>query len=458
MTRSELMRSAERIFRAGLARVDPSAMLHERLRLDHCARGGTLVIELEEGTRTIDLDRFERILVFGAGKASARMALGLESVLGERIEGGLVVVKDGYSERLNRIDLIEASHPVPDDRSVTAAEKMLALARSGDEKTLFIGLFSGGGSSLLCLPAPGLALDDKAEATRLLVSCGADIGEINCVRKHLSSIKGGRLAAALGQASALVLMLSDVIGDDPAVIASGLTAPDPTSFADAQAVIEHYGLASRMPPAVMRHLAAGLRGEIDETPKPGSPVFDRISTVLIGSNRQALAAASFEAGRLGYTTLILGSRFEGEARELGRFFFSLAESVHTEGLPLAPPACIIAGGETTVTVKGSGRGGRNQEMALAFLAAAERRSQILEQCCFLSAGSDGSDGPTEAAGAFACRSVLDAAHTAGLNPRKYLEQNDSNGFFSRTEGLFITGPTNTNVCDLQILLVGRPGA
>jgi hydroxypyruvate reductase len=449
-------------------------MLHERLRLEGGASGGAsdgasglvtggerngaLCIELEEGIRRIDLEGFDRIVVFGAGKASARMALGLESVLGNRIDGGLVVVKDGYSEKLHRIDLVEASHPVPDHRSMAAAERILDLARSGDEKTLFIGLLSGGGSSLLCLPSPGLSLEDKAEATGLLVSCGADIGEINCVRKHLSSIKGGRLAAALGKATSLVLVLSDVVGDDPAVIASGLTAPDPTSFADAQAVIERYGLASRMPPAVMRHICAGLRGEIEETPKAGDPAFDRIETIVIGSNRQALAAASSEARRLGYNTLVLGSRFEGEARELGRFFFSLADGISSENSPLAPPACIISGGESTVTVKGPGRGGRNQEMALAFLAAAEKKPQVLAECCFLSAGSDGSDGPTEAAGAFACSEVFASARAQGLSCRAYLAQNDSYGFFSRAEGLLVTGPTNTNVCDLQILLVGGHGA
>jgi glycerate 2-kinase len=451
MNLTESMRDAESVFRAGIRRVDPLPMIEDLLRLE----GSSLRIGVEGAGEPIDLGRFDRVLAFGAGKASARMALGLESVLGDRLEGGLVVVKDGYTEKLRRIEAIEAAHPLPDRRSKAAAEALLALARSGDERTLFIGLVSGGGSSLLCLPAPGLELEDKMAATRLLVSCGADIGEVNCVRKHLSAIKGGRLASAFGRASAVTLMLSDVMGDDPGVIASGPTAPDATSFADAVAVVERRGLGGSMPPAVMRLLESGSRGEAEETPKPGDPVFDRVANIVIGSNRQALGAATEEARRLGYDCLVLGSRFEGEAKELGRFFLSLARGAREDGLPVAPPACIVAGGETTVTIRGTGKGGRNQEMALAFLAAAERSQRALADSCFLSAGTDGTDGPTDAAGAFACPEILASAEAAGLSASAYLADNDSYDYFSKAGGLLITGPTNTNVCDIQVLIVGR---
>jgi hydroxypyruvate reductase len=448
---TDAMRDAEGVFRAGLSRADPSGMVRGALRLE----GSSLAASAEGAEARIELGDFNRVLAFGAGKASARMALALEEVLGERLSGGIVVVKDGHREELRRVRAIEAAHPFPDARSRAAAEATLELARSGDERTLFIGLVSGGGSSLLCLPAPGLSLEDKAEATRLLVSCGADIREINCVRKHLSAIKGGRLAAAFGKARVLNLVLSDVVGDDLGVIASGLTAPDPTTFRDALAIIEARGLGRSMPAATLRVLEAGAGGAIEETPKPGSAAFERVTNLVIGSNRQALLAAAEEARRLGYGALVLGSRLEGEARELGRVFLALARGIREDGLPLGAPACLLAGGESTVTLRGGGRGGRNQEMALAFLAAAETDPRALDGICFLSAGSDGTDGPTDAAGAFACPEILDSALAAGASPSAYLADNDSYGFFSRVGGHLVTGPTRTNVCDLQVLLA-RP--
>jgi glycerate 2-kinase len=450
MIRTEQMRDAERIFRSGIRRVDPYEMTRKILRLD----GSTLILGTEGAERAVDLGRYDRVIALGVGKASARMALGLESVMEDRLDGGLVVVKEGYSERLRRIDILESSHPIPDERSLAAAEAILSIARSGDERTLFIGLVSGGGSSLLCLPIEGLGLEDKKAAARLLVSCGADIGEINCVRKHLSAIKGGKLAAAIGKASAVNLMLSDVIGDDIGTIASGPTAPDPTSFSDALGVVERYGLRDSMPVSAMKALESGARGELAETPKPGSAAFARSLNLVIGSNRLALAAAEEEARTLGYACLSLGSRLEGEAKELGRFFLSLARGAREDGLPIAPPACILGEGETTVTIRGKGKGGRNQEAALAFLAGAEREPRRISDCCFLSAGSDGGDGPTDAAGAFACPEVLESALSKGLIPSEYLAENDSYGFFSKAGGHLVTGPTNTNVCDLQVLLVG----
>lgn len=453
------MADAERIFRSALRRADPFDMVRNAAKVE----GGRLTVRLEGGPGTpadaeIPLGDFDRILAFGAGKASARMALGLEAALGDRLAGGLVVVKEGYGESLREVEVMESSHPVPDARSRAAAEAILALARSGDERTLFVGLTSGGGSSLLCLPAPGLSLEDKMAAARLLLASGAGIAEVNCVRKHLSAVKGGALAAAFGGARVLNLVLSDVVGDDLGVIASGPTAPDPTTFADAAAVAKRYGLEASLPRPVAERLEAGARGELEETPKPGDPVFARVANLVIGSNRRALASAAEEAKRLGYSCLLLGSRIEGEARELGRLFFALARGIRDDGLPLAPPACILAGGESTVTLRGRGTGGRNQEMALAYLAAAGASPETLAGTCFLSAGTDGSDGPTDAAGAFALPEVLEAARAAGADAAAYLEANDSYGFFSRFGGHLKTGPTNTNVCDVQVLLVGAPAA
>ena len=249
-------------------------------------------------------------------------------------------------------------------------------------------------------------------------------------------------------------MLSDVIGDDEGTIASGLTSPDPTSFGEALGIVGRYGLRDSMPIAAMKTLEAGARGDAAETPKPGDPAFARSINLVIGSNRLALAAAEEEARLLGYACLSLGSRLELEARELGRLFLALARSSREDGAPIAPPACILGGGETTVTIRGKGKGGRNQEAALAFLAGAERAPERIDECCFLSAGTDGGDGPTDAAGAFACPEVLESALARGLSPCEYLADNDSYSFFAKAGGHFVTGPTNTNVCDLQILLVG----
>ena len=437
------------IFSAALERVDPLAMMKRVVRLE----GDTLRIETETEARAFDLRNFDRILAFGAGKASARMALGLEAILGERLAGGVVVVKTGHGERLARIQLLEASHPVPDASSLTAAKALLSLGQGTDVRTLFLGLTSGGGSALLCAPLPGLSLEDKQETTRILLGCGASIREINCVRKHLSAIKGGRLAAALAPATVVNLILSDVIGDDLSAIASGITTPDPTRYADALDILRRFKVLEGVPKAARQLLEGGQAGHSPDTPKPGDPLFERTHNLIIGSNHQAVRAAQAKAQELGYTTLILTSRLEGEAREAGRFLMAIAEDVRDRNHPLAPPACLLCGGETTVTLRGPGKGGRNQELALAALAHCEQEPERLRHITLLSAGTDGNDGPTDAAGAFACSEVLAQAQSCGLVASEYLARNDSYSYFEQLDGHLKTGPTNTNVCDLQVLIV-----
>jgi glycerate 2-kinase len=443
---------ARTLFAAALERVDPVPMLERTLRLE----GDRLCIEIGTASREIDLRNFDRIVAFGAGKASARMALGLEAVLGDRLKGGLVVVKTGHGEPLARIELREAAHPVPDGTSVAAAKALLALGREATPRTLFLGLTSGGGSALLCAPAAGLSLEEKRATTQVLLGCGASIREINCVRKHLSAIKGGRLAAALAPGTVVNLILSDVIGDDLSAIASGITAPDPTRFGDALAILERFQALDRVPAGARRLLEAGRAGRLPETPKPGDPLFERIHNLVIGSNHQAVLAAQAKAQELGYATLALTSRLEGEAREAGGFLMALAEDIRDLGLPLPAPACLLCGGETTVTLRGTGQGGRNQEMALAVLARFEQEPERLAGITFLSAGTDGNDGPTDAAGAFASAELLAQARAQGLSARSYLERNDSYTYFQEIGGLLKTGPTNTNVCDLQIVLIAPP--
>ncbi|MCX7023444.1 MAG: DUF4147 domain-containing protein [Spirochaetes bacterium] len=446
---------AQAIFRAGLSRVDPVPMILEAITAD----GDILRVRTELESLDIDLGIFDRIVAFGAGKASARMALGLEAALGDRLSGGLVVVKAGHAESLSRIRLAEASHPVPDGSSVDAARALLALGKDADERTLAIGLTSGGGSALLCAPAispePGRSpnLVDKRETTRLLLACGAGIREVNCVRKHLSAIKGGRLAAAFFPATVLNLILSDVIGDDPGSIASGITAPDPTTYADALHVLARHAILDLVPDRVRTLLEAGAAGDVPDSPKPGDPVFSRTRNVIIGSNHQAVLAARSCAESLGYACLALTSGLEGEAREAAGFLAAIGEDIREREMPLRAPACVICGGETTVKLRGSGKGGRNQELALAFLARFEDEPERIDGLCLLSAGTDGNDGPTDAAGAFACREALDKAAEAGMSARAYLDRNDSYDYFDRIGFHLKTGPTNTNVCDLQILVV-----
>lgn len=442
----------ERIYRAGLDPVRPGRLIRSAVTV----AGDTLRVRGWPGR--VDLRGVRRIVVIGAGKASASMALALQEVLDGRIDGGAIATKAGHGERLDRIEVIEAGHPVPDRASHRAARAVLRHCRDADAGTLVIGLISGGGSALLAAPldtagrAPAIDLDDKRRVTELLLASGATIQEMNCVRKHLSQVKGGRLAALIHPARSLNLILSDVVGDRLDTIASGLTAADPTTYADALAITGRYGVTAALPAAARRLLEAGRAGRLAETPKPGAAHLAGVHNVLLGSNLAALSAARAEAQAQGWPTLALSSQIVGEAREVAKVYLAIGADAARHGVAASAPCCVIGGGETTVTVRGGGRGGRNQEMALAFLIGSADHAER-GRLHFLAASTDGTDGPTDATGAFADPAVYDAARRLGLNPRRYLDRNDSYAFFDHAGGLLRTGPTRTNVGDLQVLLI-----
>lgn len=446
-----------RIFKAGLGRVDPYRMMRERVTLS----GTRLSVALEKETREIDLSGIDRIFVIGAGKATAPMARAVEEILGDRINQGLIVVKYGHTVPLSIIETVEAGHPLPDEKGVRGARRIIEMADMADEKTLVIGLISGGGSALLPLPLEEtigetpvrLTLEEKQQTTQALLACGAAIEEINTIRKHLSGIKGGRLLSHLAPARSLTFILSDVVGDDLSSIASGITVPDTTTYGDALAIIEKYTLSDKVPDTVMQILTQGKAGRLPESLKPDDPDKILATNLLIGTNRSALEAAAEAARRLGYTPVCLTSHITGEAREAARFLFPIALDAAQHGLLAEAPACILSGGEPTVTIRGDGKGGRNQEMALAFLLEMAGRPDGAETIHFLSAATDGTDGPTDAAGAFADTGLLAEAAKAGLDPQLFLGNNDAYPFFDRIGGLLKTGPTHTNVCDLQIILL-----
>ncbi|WP_231713869.1 glycerate kinase type-2 family protein [Desulfosarcina ovata] len=436
-----LKADAEAIFRAGLQAVDPEVCVRRHLRLD----GNRLVV----GETAYALDRIGKIVVVGVGKASTTMARAAEAVLGERIAKGLVITKYGHGVPLAHCQVLEAAHPVPDENGVTATRALLDRVAGTGPDDLVLCLISGGGSALSPAPAAGIRLADKQATTRLLLACGATIHEINTVRKHLSRIKGGQLCRRANGAAVAALILSDVIGDNLDIIASGSTAPDPGTFGDCRAILDRYGLWDRIPGPVKTRLEAGCNGKIPETPKPGDPIFARVHNQIVGNISAALGAAEKVARSQGFTPLVLASTIQGEASEVARVLCAIAREVTLSGHPVAPPACLLAGGETTVTLKGTGLGGRNTELALA--AAMEldgARSTLL-----LSAGTDGTDGPTDAAGAFADGSTLRRAKALGLKPAACLADNDSYHCFASLGDLLITGPTRTNVMDLQIVLI-----
>jgi hydroxypyruvate reductase len=432
-------------------------MLVDHVRLE----GDELVVAFEDERHRVNLDDFDRILVLGAGKASARMARAVEEILGERISGGLVAVKYGHAETLSRIEVVESGHPTPDENGVAAAKRLASLARKADARTLILNMVSGGGSALLPFPlihegnghALRLSLADKQAITKALLACGADITEINCVRKHISGVKGGRLLRLMAPATSLNFILSDVVGDRLDTIASGLTTYDDTTFEQALAIVEKYKLADSAPKNVMAALRLGAQGKIEETPKRGDPATALATNILIGSNYAALSAARDKAAALGYNVVALTSALTGEAREAAKFLYAIARDVRKSGLLAVPPACVIAGGETTVSLRGDGKGGRNQEMALAFLAELAKDERAGQGIFFLSASTDGSDGPTDAAGAFASAGVLAEAKNRGLSIEASLQNNDSYHFHEAVGSLLKTGPTMTNVCDLHMVIV-----
>jgi glycerate 2-kinase len=434
------------IFSAALAAADPYYAVSRHLRID----GNTL---LADGA-VFDLARFERVVVVGAGKGASLMAKAVEDVLGDRVEAGIVIVKYGHRAAvLSKIAQIEASHPLPDEAGVNGAGMITGLLGGVDEATLVICLLSGGASSLLVAPIEGISLDDKRRTTELLLKCGASIHELNAVRKHLSRIKGGRLAELASPAPVLTLLLSDVIGDRLDVIASGPTVPDSSTFAEAMEVVKKYGIASGLPASVMRTLRDGIEGRLKETPKGGEPYFKRASAIVVGSLNESLAAAKEAALKTGFDADVVTAELQGEAREVARGLAQVVLNARASLRQGQRGRCLLYGGETTVTVKGAGSGGRNQELALAFAMEIAGSKGI----SMLSAGTDGTDGPTDAAGAIVDGTTAPTARSLGIDPAACLEDNDSYGFFQRLDTLSAskshlkTGPTGTNVMDIQII-------
>ncbi|MDA0840418.1 MAG: glycerate kinase [Planctomycetota bacterium] len=433
---------ARRIFDAAIRAVEPGEAVSRHVRRDRN------VIEI--GSVKYDLDNCSGVYVVGAGKANAPMAEALEEILGDALTGGVITVKYEHSLPLRKIQVCEAGHPVPDDNGMAGARAMLDLVQPLNKDALVFCLLSGGGSALMAVPAEGLTLADKQETTRLLLACGANIEEINAVRKHLSAIKGGQLARAASPATCINLILSDVVGDPLDAIASGPTVPDRTTFQDVLDIVSHYGIEEKLPARVSERIRDGVAGRIGDTPKSGDPSFSKTQNVIVGNNRQAIQAAATEAESLGYNTLILSSSIEGETDDVARVHAAIAGEIHESGNPVRRPACILSGGETTVTLKGNGKGGRNQEFALA--AAAEISG--LPDTLILSGGTDGTDGPTDAAGAFADGTTKQRAGDAGMKIEEFLNRNDSYTFFDHLDDLLKTGPTRTNVMDVRIVLMG----
>jgi len=424
---------------AALDAVDPGEAVRRHVHL--------LDSRIQVGPVSYNPSDYDRILVVGAGKASAAMASSLETVLGPRISDGWINVKDGYTAPTRTIHLHEAGHPLPDRRAVEGSRRIASLLAACTERDLVFCLMSGGGSALMTLPAEGISLGDMENLTRLLLCCGATIVEINTLRKHLSKLKGGDLSLTAYPAQVVSLIVSDVVGNPLDVIASGPTSPDPTTYGHAHAVLEKYGLAAEVPASVLRHLNAGMLGQLPETPKPGDPLFERTQNLVVASNEHAARAALEKARSMGLHGMLLSTSVEGEAREVGSVFAAVAKEIARSGQPLPRPACVVAGGETTVTLRGHGRGGRNQELALAAAAGIEG----LEDVALVAFGTDGSDGPTDAAGAICTGRTVQRAADKGLTLAGFLANNDAYTLFHALGDLIITGPTNTNVNDLTLV-------
>ncbi|MCG6878958.1 MAG: glycerate kinase [Deltaproteobacteria bacterium] len=442
----QMRTEAKAIFRESLRSVNPYGAVKNFVRV----KNGRLILGKEgQEQKEFDLKQFDRISLVGGGKATAPMAKAMEALLGDRIHTGMINVKYGFTDELNVTQTVEASHPLPDENGAKGTETIMNFLAKATDKDLIISLISGGGSALLCQPAQGISLAEKQAVTGMLLDCGASIDEINTVRKHLSAAKGGQMARAAFPATVINLMLSDVVGDKMDVIASGPFVPDPSTFKDAFGVLRKYDLKD-VPESIVRRLEDGSQGLISDTPKAGDPVFLYVSNIIVGSNMLALEAAQKKAREFGYNTLILSSLIEGETRDVARVHCAILREICRTGRPMAEPACIISGGETTVTIRGKGLGGRNQEFCLV---SAIEIAELPDKMVVLSGGTDGNDGPTDAAGAVVDPHTVERGRSAGLWAIDYLNNNDAYHFFEKTEDLLMTGPTNTNVMDVRLLLI-----
>ncbi len=443
----EQMRTeASEIFRRSLEAVDPYRAVKSFVRVED----DRLKVGIK-GLSNVDFDpaQYDRISIIGGGKATAPMAKAIEDLLCNMISTGMINVKRGFTEKLGITEIVEASHPLPDLKGVEGTRKILDFLAEAGEKDLIFSLISGGGSALLPQPAGEITLEEKQELTRSLLECGASIDEINAVRKHVSSSKGGQMARVSFPATIINLMLSDVVGDKKDVIASGPFVPDKSTFKDVWDILEKYGLKD-IPGTIQQHLKAGLEGRIPETPKAGESIFENVFNFIVGSNIIALEAARNKAEEMGYHALILSSMVEGETREVSRVHAAIAKEIVKTGRPVSSPACIISGGETTVTIHGKGLGGRNQEFCLS---AALDLVGLPPRVVILSGGTDGNDGPTDAAGAVVDPYTIWRGKKLGLKALDFLANNDAYHFFEKTNDLLMTGPTNTNVMDVRLVLV-----
>ena len=439
---TETLQNAHRIvlegYEAALNAVQPRKLLESKLAL----QGSTLKVD----DLAFDLQKYKHIYIVGGGKASGEMAAALEQILGKWLTIGIVNVPKGNKPQTEKITLNEASHPVPDESGVSGAVKMLEIAKKAGPDDLLICLISGGGSSLMPLPTEGVTLRDKQELTKALLRSGASIAEVNTVRKHLSAFKGGNLAKAAYPATVLSLIISDVVGDGLENIASGPTAPDQSTFQDAVDILKKHSIWDKVPVAVKETLVEGLNGEVAETPKPKDPIFEKVHNVIVGSNQSACNAVKQYFEAKSFQTCLLTKPLEGEASNVA---VSIAQKIREATAAMPKPVCLIGGGETTVTVKGKGVGGRNQELALAVAL----QLKGLRGFVFAGLSTDGVDGPTDAAGAIIDDFTLSSAKILGLNPEALLKNNDSCKFFMRLQDLVFTGPTGTNVNDLAIAVI-----
>lgn len=444
--RSRLDRKARELainaLNAALEAVDPKVVIRSQVKIE----GDMLKI----GNLSLNLREFRNIFIVGGGKATGHMAEALEELLGDHIKNGIINVPYDYPPyQTRKIRLHQASHPIPDISGVKGASHMLDLVSQAKENDLIICLLSGGGSSLMPKPCSGVTLEDKRKVTDALLKSGATINEINTVRKHVSDIKGGWLAKKAYPATLVNLILSDVVGDPLDSIASGPTVPDSTTFKDAIEILKRYKLWSKVPSSVTKVLLDGEKGLIPETPKPGDKVFTKVHNIVVGNNLTASLSAYVSAQKAGLNALLLSSRLEGQARDVGTMSASIAKEIVASENPVPKPAGIVAGGETTVTVVGKGEGGRNQEIVLSAALKIGNADGVV----IASMSTDGVDGPTDAAGAIADGKTLLRSYELGLDPRKFLAENDSYSFFSKLGDLIFTGPTGTNVCDVLVIVV-----
>lgn len=416
---------------AGIEAADPARLTRSTVSLAESA--------LEIGAETVSIDAYDEIIVLGGGKAAGVVAAELESVLGDRLDGGIVVTDTPVDT--DRLKVLPGAHPVPSQQGVEGTKQLLERAAAAGERTLIVGVITGGGSALLAAPDEGISLGELQSTTQSLLDSGATIDEINTVRKHLSAIKGGRLAAAAAPGRICGLVLSDVVGNDLATIASGPFVPDTSTYRDAQAVIERYDC--QVPEAVTRRLQRGVDGRIDETPDADNPVFDRVSTTLLGDNMVALRAAAEAASKAGFEPLVLSSRIRGESREAAKTQVAIAEEIRSTGQPIEPPAAIVSGGETTVTVRGEGTGGPNGEFVVSTGVELDEQGVVVA-----AVDTDGIDGITDAAGG-----IVDSETVDRQRGRNGLADNDAYGVLKEADALIRTGPTGTNVNDLRIVVV-----